>query len=796
MSAPDLAGLPPMWRDPILQGWSVFPVKARDKIPAGSWKRWQTEKADPAKVAQWARTRCNVGIVTGSISALVVLDLDTYEAKRVAEERNGGPFRTVSARTGKGEHIYFRHPGGMIGNRAALIPGIDIRGDGGFVVAPGSTHPDGGLYQWINPPGEYELAPMPQWLIDAMAQPATAEPETVEPAKGEPKPIRQHIGADHPYCIKALEGECDAIRKAPNGAQERTLNAAALKMGRYVGGGGLSHQTASQELLSAALAMPSYDSRNPWKRDVLAKKIERALSDGMADPKAVPDRVTTADFDSFDPVTGEILNEKLAQSDLPDPVDLWGRFDPPELPQGLLPPIIEQFARVNAAQMGCDPAGLAMAAIACCAAAIPDDVQLKLKRHDDWKESARIWVALVGDPSTKKSPIMSAASGPICRVDAQMMKAWLKRVAEYDALDPAEKKGKERPPQTRLRIEDATIEAAQQVLAGSPRGVLLLQDELSGFFGAMDKYGGGKGAQADRAFWLRSFNGGEYAINRVMRGAGLIPNLSVTMLGGIQPEPLRRIAGDAVDDGLLQRLFPIMLRKATMGRDEPMPSVNLDYSTLIDGLRRLRGAGAMNFGVLEFSDDAQMIRRTLEAKHLELQGLESINRKLSAHIGKYDGLFARLCVIWHCVEHADNPEGLPQLIDAETAERVGAFLHRFLLAHAISFYAGCLGLSDDHDRLTAIAGHILAHKLDRVTNRDIARGDRTMRGLKDYEVRPLLEQLEALGWLDRTESPRPNSSVPHFAVNPKVHSMFAERAKVEAERRAQARQAIAEAVRG
>jgi hypothetical protein len=790
MSAP-IDDLPPMWRDPLAQGWSVFPVKERDKIPACAWKRWQNEKADPAKVAQWARTPCNVGIVTGEISGLVVLDLDSYEAMRIAEERNGGPFRTVIAKTGKGQHIYFRHPGGMIGNRAALIPGIDLRADGGFVVAPGSTHPNGGQYEWINPPGEYELAQMPQWLIDALA-----EPEKVEPAKVEPRPIRQHIGGDHPYCIKALEGECEAIRKAPNGAQERTLNAAALKMGRYVGGGGLSHQTAANALLSAALAMPSYDSRNPWKRDALASKIARGLADGMADPKAVPDRVTPADFDSFDPVTGEILNEKPAQPDLPDPVDLWGRFDPPELPQGLLPPIIEQFARVNAAQMGCDPAGLAMAALACCAAAIPDDVQLKLKRHDEWTESARIWVALVGDPSTKKSPILSAASGPICRVDAQMMKAWAKKVAEYDALDPAEKKGKQRPPQTRLRIEDATIEAAQQVLAGSPWGVLLLQDELSGFFGAMDKYGGGKGAQADRAFWLRSFNGGEYAINRVMRGAGLIPNLSVTMLGGIQPEPLRRIAGDAVDDGLLQRLFPIMLRKATMGRDEPMPSVNLDYAAMIEGLRKLRGAGAMNFGVLEFDDEAQAIRRALEAKHLELQGLESINKKLSAHIGKYDGLFARLCVIWHCVQHFDHPEGLPQMIDAETAGRVGAFLHKFLLAHAISFYAGCLGLSDDHDRLTAIAGHILAHKLDRVTNRDIARGDRTMRGLKDYEVRPLLEQLEALGWLDRTESPRPNSSVPHFAVNPKVHAMFADRAKVEAERRAQTRQAIAEAVRG
>jgi len=200
-----------------------------------------------------------------------------------------------------------------------------------------------------------------------------------------------------------------------------------------------------------------------------------------------------------------------------DPVDLWGRFDPPELPHGLLPPIIEEFARVNAAQMGADPAGLAMAALVTCAAAIPDRVQIKVKRHDDWTESARLWVALMGPPSAKKSPIISAATGPLCRLDVAMMREWQANVSAYWALEKSERTGPP-PPQTRLRIEDATVEAAQQVLEGSPWGVLLLQDELSGFFGAMDKYNGGKGAQADRAFWLRSFNGGQFALNRVGRG--------------------------------------------------------------------------------------------------------------------------------------------------------------------------------------------------------------------------------------------------------------------------------------
>ncbi len=483
-----------------------------------------------------------------------------------------------------------------------------------------------------------------------------------------------------------------------------------------------------------------------------------------------------------------------------DPVDLWGSFEPPELPEGLLPPIIETFARANGAQMGADPAGLAMAALATCAAAIPDAVQIKVKRYDDWMESARLWVALMGPPSAKKSPIISAATGPLCRLDVEMMRDWQKRINEYEALSPDEKKSQQRPPQTRLRIEDATVEAAQQVLEGSPWGVLLLQDELSGFFGAMDKYNGGKGAQADRAFWLRSFNGGQFALNRVGRGAAIIDNLSVSMLGGIQPEPLRKIAGDSVDDGLLQRLFPIMLRTATMGRDEPMPPVNKIYQVTIEALRILSNPKGGCGTYLQFDEGAQAIRRDLEARHLELQSLESINRKLASHIGKYDGLFARLCVVWHCVEHAEQmvyswdrkdcaDPVLPATVTEATAQRVAAFLHHFLLAHAIAFYSGVLGLSDDHDRLTAIAGYILTHKLDRITNRDVQRGDRTMRGLKEHEIRPLLEQLAALGWLDRIDPPRP-SSPPHWQVNPAVHQKFADRAAAEAQRRHAARETI------
>jgi hypothetical protein len=195
---------------------------------------------------------------------------------------------------------------------------------------------------------------------------------------------------------------------------------------------------------------------------------------------------------------------------------------------------------------------------------------------------------------------------------------------------------------------------------------------------------------------------------------------------------------------------------------------------------------------LKFDDGALKIREELERKHLDLMLLEGLNRKLTSHFGKYNGMFARLCLVWHCVEHAAGGVGeLPAVVTEATARRVADFLHGFLKPHAVAFYVGVLGLSNDHDRLANVADYILAHKLERITNRDVARGDRSMRGLKKHETEAIFEQLEALGWIIRTPGGRP-SDPPHWMVNPAVHQRFAERAEAARKRRAQDREMIGE----
>jgi hypothetical protein len=207
-----------------------------------------------------------------------------------------------------------------------------------------------------------------------------------------------------------------------------------------------------------------------------------------------------------------------------------------------------------------------------------------------------------------------------------------------------------------------------------------------------------------------------------------------------------------------------------------MSQAGTRYDELVEWLHDLEAPPA---APLQFNDAALAVREDLTRTCRKLMSFEVVNRKLAAHIGKYDGLFARLCLLWHCIE-ADNTKDT--VIGENTARRVADFMCRFMLPHAVAFYTS-MGLSDDHERLTQVAGHILARRLSRVTNRDVQRGSRAMRGLERQEIENIFDQLEALGWIFR--APGPYKTRPtHWLVNPEVHRRFVGRATREAARRA------------
>ncbi len=822
------------------QGLNVFPCDANKRPRPGV--RWKEEATTDARRIEswWRRYPNSLPAFQAGRHGLLIIDLDGdfgFEDWDTVRGSHDEPTPVRIATPGGGHHLFFLQDGSFGNGRGTLPPkrkrpgtedleGIDIRGAGGYVVAEGAILPDGRAYEpapnfigLIEARATDSIPVVPDWLRAVLQPPQ----ETLGSGPSMPEPALRPTLATETQMRRSADKPSDFFDRVKQAAMAR-LDAwvpALFPGAKHQPGTGAYRITSRQlgrdleEDLSIApngivdFGVADMGDPNAGKRTAIDVVMEYGgAPDARAACRWLCDQLAM-DFDGLwqethpEPAEVEIrlsASAPIASADAPplvlatdaNPVDLWGRFEAPRLPDGLLPRVIEDFAQVQAELMGVDPGGLAAAALAVCAAAIPDRVRVQVKEHDEsWTESARIWVALVGDPSTKKSPMIAQATKPLKRLDGELYRSWEQAMAEYEALPKEEQRSAPRPRQTRLRIEDTTIEAAQEVLRDSPNGVLCIQDELSGWFGSMDKYSGARGSAKDRGFWLQSFNGGAYALNRIGRGSGYIDNLSVSMLGGIQPDPLRKIAAESVDDGLLQRLFPIVLGPASLGQDKPMPDVVRTYGLLVEALTQVRPVMiGLTEEPLRFDAEGQAIRREMERRHLQLMSAECFNKKLAAHIGKLDGLFARLCVLWHCVENA-GARNLPPLIPAGVASRVASFLHDFLLRHSVAFYAGIMGLADDHERITAVAGYILAHKLETVTNRDVQRGDRTMRGLEHAEIRRIFEQLDALGWLKQTPGKRPTDP-PHWRVDPAVHKLFADRAAAEERRRSEARAMIAE----
>ena len=157
----------------LKRGWAVLAAGERTKRPIVPWQAYQHRMPSEAEVTAWFERwpRANLAVITGSISGIVVVDVDPKNggdrSLAALEARHGGLPATIEAITGGGgRHIYFAHPGREVRNRIGLAPGIDLRGDGGCIIVPPSVHPSGSRYRWKSghAPGQVDLAALPVWL--------------------------------------------------------------------------------------------------------------------------------------------------------------------------------------------------------------------------------------------------------------------------------------------------------------------------------------------------------------------------------------------------------------------------------------------------------------------------------------------------------------------------------------------------------------------------------------------------------------------------------------------------------
>jgi hypothetical protein len=168
----------------LRQGYSIIPLKPRSKEPLIPWQEFQKRHATEAEVRKWFATTptANIGLVTGQISGVAVVDLDGPEG--ISEGRRLGLRSSLVSLTGRGRQLIYKHPGGNVCNAVRKYPGIDIRGDGGYICAPPSIHPNGRRYQWVGASAVALKSRLPKFPVEVFTATSVSTSPSSKPIGG------------------------------------------------------------------------------------------------------------------------------------------------------------------------------------------------------------------------------------------------------------------------------------------------------------------------------------------------------------------------------------------------------------------------------------------------------------------------------------------------------------------------------------------------------------------------------------------------------------------------------------
>jgi len=243
-------------------GWHIFPVQPRGKQPLVKWREESTN--DTTKVESWWSQwpDANVGIDCGK-SGLVVVDYDGVEAPDL---------HTLAVKTGRGVHHYFANAGDPVPNSASMLEdNVDVRGAGGYVLAPPSVHPSGALYEWSN---FYQPAPLSDELRGRMVRKAEPKERTA---------VQSSVPSEG-WGGKILQSEAAIVRTTGEGKRNHQLFESALRVLSAAKGGHLDVGVARQELMAAAndAGLDPYEANrtidSAWERAAVRNPPERAAS--------------------------------------------------------------------------------------------------------------------------------------------------------------------------------------------------------------------------------------------------------------------------------------------------------------------------------------------------------------------------------------------------------------------------------------------------------------------------------------------------------------------------------------
>jgi hypothetical protein len=708
------------------------------KRPFAAWKEFENAQVPDATFDRWYgnegqhRTRVNMGVICGAASSgLIVLDLDQRDGKDglawfcglLAVHANNMWPETPCQRTGGGgRQLFFYWPAnGTQPPTFKTSIGVDLRGQGGYAVVPPSRHESGLDYAWEDgrEPWAVPIMVMPDWLVEAVGKLR----ELFAKNAGQPAAERTPSDEDFNKYGLAVDGREERMRDIVWGV--------ACDLRREFAGPVDPDRAGAERERAWSL----------YTQEVRSRLVQPGASN--EDLLEREGRGRTAFIEKWDYALGQWdgkLAEAAAQpksNPLPkaEPAgdwDAWAHPAVPPFPLDCLPETTRDFVEHQHISIGADAAGIAMATLTAISGALDQRCVVKMRNTGDWLESPRLWVCLIGESSTRKTPTLNGALWPLRDIETRFAQQQARDVAAWEEAG-SEKSGKP-PPSTRFILNDLTVEVAAEILARQDRGALVMHDELSSFIGSLDRYH--NSSSADRGFWLQAWSGGPYSVDRMTRSRR-INSLRVSFLAGMQPSRLRELEG-LMTDGLMQRFLPVTIRRGVLSGEAPSDLARMRYG---DHMAEYVGLKPNTY---QMTGAALACAEEARGRLQELEDESDFDASLCAWIGKLSGYIGSLALLLHIIENRSQSPFLQ--ISLVTVEHACRIVFDFLIPHGRAFYLDTL-----HNRrgeVEATASYILTADRDRFTPSDFRWNVSALKAATtDFELRGFLAPFVANGWL-------------------------------------------------
>lgn len=545
--------------------------------------------------------------------------------------------------------------------------------------------------------------------------------------------------------------------------------AAAHALARVLSGHELNGELGSLPAPFGAMAArlaraPAADRGALWEAMLTARDDGDALVQAVAgiDPSAPPPEVD----DGGDERDGW------------EPIRLGSLPAAPSFPLDVLPLPARDLAESAAESIACPVDFPATAVLAAASGLIGRSVILRVK--DGYHVSAAIYLALVGSPSSGKSPSLRSAMAPLWEVSEMLRARWRDAMEAWEGKDDGER-GDE-PELQRAVSTDPTTEALAPLLARNPRGLTVAPDEMTKWVMSMDQYKGGRGG--DRPFYLSAWGGEPVYVDRAkhMKEPIAVPHPYLTVVGGMTPDMLTSLSeGRGREDGFLARLlftFPDRAprRYSETGIPEDTAGAWRRMAMALWDRPMLGENGMLAPRIVCMNPDASREWAGWCRRHYAEQEADGFPQSLEGAWGKLEAYTARLALVLHLMRLAADPtqstEVAPPALPLEAVVDAGRLIDYFK-AHALRVHATIDGKAQEGgDDVRALAGWVLRNGLATFSTRDI---ERNFDRFKDDPA----SLADALTWMtshnlirrraEPTESPKPGRRrAPTFDVNPRL----------------------------